>query len=528
MYLVNTFDMNNYNKISHVRICFLFILLCCLFLFTALRVISVSTLKYSPNEKVIKVCDTRGLILDRNMLSLSNELKETYAAAIPSDAAITALNSYAVSDEKQDAISKLKKGEPVVCKVIKPFECAGVKIFSAYSSFKTKDLSHLLGYIDAKGVGISGLNLAYNDLLSREKSVTAHFAIDGKGRTLLGIDPEIKGNNPSCAVITTIDIDIQKRVKELCSDIKDGTVIVCDSKSGEILSLLSAPNFDPDNVSLSLDDENSPLVNKSLMAYSVGSVFKPCVAAAAIENGLSDFTFDCEGFCEIEGRKFNCHKREGHGMQDLSLALANSCNCYFYNLAQNLGYEKIYKKAKEFNLGVGFDIADNYSVSKGNIPSPKSVLTKSETANLGIGQGGISLSPLSVLNIYNAIANGGEYYVPSVVSKTVKDGKATKYKKGGKVKVLSENTADMLKNMLKLVVTNGTGIAAQSNAAQTAGKTATAQTGRYNGNKEINDNWFCGFFPFDDPQYTVLCMQEGECTVSSAEIFSRIATALSK
>ena len=130
-----------------------------------------------------------------------------------------------------------------------------------------------------------------------------------------------------------------------------------------------------------------------------------------------------------------------------------------------------------------------------------------------------------MLTLYSAITNGGNYYIPSIVEGTVKDGKITKYDIGSPTKVMNEKTAQILKDCLKSVVEEGTGVLAKPKTVSAAGKTATAQTGKFENGSEICSTWFCGFFPFEKPKYTVIvfCENSQKQTKPCAEIFAQIA-----
>ena len=132
---------------------------------------------------------------------------------------------------------------------------------------------------------------------------------------------------------------------------------------------------------------------------------------------------------------------------------------------------------------------------------------------------------MSLLPLYCAIANGGQYYLPSIVESTIQNGKEKVHDIGSPTKVFSSDTAEKLKGALSLVISEGTGTSAQPENTTAAGKTATAQTGKYKNNAEINSSWFCGFFPFETPKYVVIVFAEDtkKQTKSCAEIFAKIA-----
>ena len=129
-----------------------------------------------------------------------------------------------------------------------------------------------------------------------------------------------------------------------------------------------------------------------------------------------------------------------------------------------------------------------------------------------------------MLTLYLAIAGDGSYYLPSVIEKTVKDGRENYYDIGNPTRVMSAQTATTLRQYLETVVTEGTGTEASPVSCTAAGKTATAQTGRYYDNgEEITNSWFCGFFPAQNPKYVTIVMSDSRSTVSTASVFAKIA-----
>ena len=189
--------------------------------------------------------------------------------------------------------------------------------------------------------------------------------------------------------------------------------------------------------------------------------------------------------------------------------------------------------ASNLNFGKAIRLCDGIITAKGTLPDSQKLENLAHLANFSIGQGDFSASPVSLLPLYCAIANGGKYYMPSIIEGVTKNGTVTKYDFGSPTRVFASQTAQKLKAALSLVVNEGTGIAAKPETVTAAGKTATAQTGKFKDGNEIKSSWFCGFFPLDNPKYAVIvfCEDQSSQTKSCAEIFAEIAdriTALSK
>ncbi len=510
-----------------------FFVMLCLFLSAVLRLFVVSTGKeYALAQKTqsnfrITVSSIRGTVYDCNMVALTNNKKELYAVIPPTPQAIMSVPSFLHGEEKETVLKTLKENKPAVCRPKGKITDKSIKTTYVYSTDEDNFIAaHIIGYTDSSLHGVCGIQSAYDDILYNEDGVSAVYEANGKGDILMGAGVRFDNDLSKVAdgVVLTLDSRIQRIAEQETSDLTKGAVIVCDTKSGKLRAVVSRPDFSVSNIESALNDENAPLINRAFTPFSVGSVFKPCVAAAAIENGLGGFKYTCVGKTHIIDRDFSCHKKDGHGAVDLKNALAFSCNTFFYNLSINLGAKEIYKKAEMLNFGNRFKIAQNMYVEGGNLTTEKEIVNEAMLANFGIGQGSLLLSPVSMLTLYMSIANKGCYRLPSIVEKTIKNGKTEKYKISPETRAMKETTADTLKSYLKEVVLNGTGKAADVKGVQIAGKTATAQTGRYDkSGKEITNSWFCGIFSVKSDEYAVVVMSEGESQVSVSAIFSKIA-----
>lgn len=527
-------------KLFAKRALIIYFVIIFLFLSCILRVASIATSNYSAVQEnqsslKIKIANLRGTIYDRNMFPITNSRSKIIACISPTPRAITAISNVLSGEELENVLERLKAQKPVTCEVPKEIACDGIVTAKIYTNDpQNTPAIHTIGYTNADNIGVSGIEKAYNDLLYFADSAYIRYACDGKGNILEGIKPEIYNNSTILAngVVTTLDLNIQNIVENESDFIESGAIIVADAKNSKIRAITSRPNFDPNKISDYLNAENSPIFNRTTGAYNVGSIFKPCVAIAGLENNLKDFTNNCTGSFDIIDRTFKCHKHDGHGILDLKYAIVNSCNTYFYNFSFNIGGDKIYKTAKNLNFGSAIKIADGIFTARGNLPETNKLNNIAHLANFSIGQGDFLASPISMLPLYSAIANGGYYYLPSVIESTLKDGKITPYDTGNPTKVMTKSTASVLKESLSLVVTEGTGKSAMPKTTTAAGKTATAQTGKFENGTEICSSWFCGFFPLDNPKYVVIVFSEDSRTKSKscAEIFAQIAdkiTALS-
>ena len=391
---------------------------------------------------------------------------------------------------------------------------------------------HIIGTLNSEGVGASGIEAAYDTFLtSCGGKLSVRYTLDAAGNYLAGAIPEISDENydSKAGLVLTIDADIQKIAEEAAQSIDRGAVVVMDPYTGDLLAVVSRPDFDPDDMGPSLDDERSPFVNRAFSAYSVGSVFKPLVAAVALDNGFTaDRYFNCEGFFETEGLSFGCHYPAGHGEIDMTRALEISCNPYFISLALSIGGEPLRRAAVSLGFGTAQELAPAYRTYAGALPPPESLASTAALANFGFGQGQLTATPIQLSNLISAIANGGGAITPRLVMGTTSDGKtiSSQTMRYGANEVFSKEASAKVREMMISVVENGSGANAKPYKGGAGGKTASAQTGQYDENgSEIVHAWFAGFYPAQNPRYTIVVFVEGGYSGSDAAcpVFKKIA-----
>ena len=235
---------------------------------------------------------------------------------------------------------------------------------------------------------------------------------------------------------TTLDYEIQKYANELLED-KAAAVCVMDVYNGDIVSLVSAPTFQPNAFVHGLDknywnslinDGKKPLTNKAMSGlYPPGSTIKTLVALSALENGIIKplDTFRCKGKIELYGEKFHCWEKKGHGIVNLRKGIKRSCDVYFYEVARKLGVDRLSKTAKKFGLGkpVLSDFVEERSGVVPNTKWKKKFIGQNwylgETLHSGIGQGYFQSTPIQLCLMTAQIANGGYEIKPRIIS--VKD-----------------------------------------------------------------------------------------------------------
>ncbi len=520
-------------KNSNWRIIVSFCMVITLFFTCILRIFVINNSGYTKvqqqnNSYRLELSKLRGTIFDCNMRPLTNNTTKTVAAFMPNESAVSAAATILNDKDTKRVLASLRSGIPQTAEVEAQIDCYGVYCTKVYVNTSSRLLSpQLIGYLDADGHGVSGIQKAYDDLLYSDKTHFISVAIDGLGNTLAGGEL-IETTDESVinsGIKLTIDSDIQEITRDAMKNVKCGAAVITEIGTGKIRAMVSMPEFDAANIADYLGNEGSPFVNRAISAYNVGSVFKPCVAAAGIEAGQAAFTYNCTGMAEISGHTFKCHNLAGHKTIGLKDALAYSCNVFFYNIAVRLGADSVYSMSSALGFGSGYEICNGISCS--------ATLTSTQTlrqndralVNLSIGQGELLLSPVSILSLYEAIANGGIYYPQTVIEGVVTNGAVKAESTALPTRVMSSETAETIKNHLAAVLEYGTGTKANPTLTTAAGKTATAETGWEKNGRLVENSWFCGFFPLENPKYAVAILIEDSLGGDdiAAPVFSSIA-----
>ncbi len=524
---MRNFFINN----MHFRIIMSLLSVLALMFFCVVRLCEVSSSSYETagisNGYTIEIKEGRGNFYDCNGERITGEKDIYYVVFLPCDEAILRFAVETEGDEREDGLKTLRSKRPVLVKREK--KISGIGIYSFKSTERYSEdlgLEHIIGYLDGEGNGVSGLEKSYNRIIKADSNTELFFETSALGDFLLGAQPQVKKSYPKGDVYLTIDKKIQKICNDAAKSVKMGAVVVTEISSGKIRGMVSKPGFNVNNLKAYVNDSNSPFLNRVLSAYSVGSVFKPLIAAAMLETSNHSYTFNCTGYTDILGIRFFCNNRNGHGNMDLNTAIINSCNTYFYNAAASVNPKSLIEISTVLGFGKKVKLADDLNAVAGSFTTLAELeKSKANVANFAIGQGNIALSPLVMTNLYSAIANGGYYFSPQIIEGYSQNGEYYETEKESKRIVFSKQTADILKQYLINAVELGTGKNAKTNGFGVGGKTATAQTGRYINNKEILNAWFCGFFPSDNPKYVVIVFVEQASSGSenSAPIFKKIA-----
>jgi penicillin-binding protein 2 len=374
-------------------------------------------------------------------------------------------------------------------------------------------------------VGQAGVEQAYNrELMGRDGN--RYVVVNSVGREIreAGDEMPVEGQR----LQLTIDGDIQRAVEEgFRQSGFNGAAVILDPRTGEVLSLVSLPAYDPNQFAVGIDratwtslntDRLHPMQNRAIQGtYSPGSTFKIVVATAALEEGIvtPNFKVNCGGGANFYGRYFLCHKKGGHGVVDMRHAIEQSCNVYFYTLGSLLKIDQIHKWATRLGLGVksGIDLPNE---QQGLIPSTEWKQRRfnekwypGETISVSIGQGQNSVTVISLAMMMATVANGGTLFTPKLV-KAIDEGSGSGWKSlppaepKSPVRFKPDTLAALHEGLWLVINGAGTGGRARIPGRDVAGKTGTAQVISIQGaraakgrtDKDLRDHgWFVFFAP---------------------------------
>ena len=411
----------------------------------------------------------------------------------------------------------------------------GIPCYAASRRYAAAPLCpQLLGYLDGEGHGAAGLEKALDALLTGSGARdTLLCPVTAQGTLRTGEQVQhLQADSGAVGARLTLARSVQRAAEAVAAQtMTTGCILVLDVRTAALRACVSVPGFDPADPAASLEAPDSPFLNRALQAYAVGSVFKPVLAAAALEAGLAP-EYDCNGAVVVDGQIFRCAGGVPHGEVDLSAALAKSCNGYFIRLGQQLGAQALLQQAQALGFGRSIGLAEGLTAQSGALPGAEELAQSGQLANFSFGQGSLLATPLQVAAMMNTIANGGVYRAPCLLDCALDEASGEElsaFARPQAERVLTEQTAAALCTMLEQTVAEGTAQDASGLRGGAAGKTGTAQTGQFTAEgKERMNLWFAGFYPAEDPQYTIVVLQDGQtqAAVSSAAVFAQLCTAL--
>ncbi|MBH1988548.1 MAG: penicillin-binding protein 2 [Myxococcaceae bacterium] len=426
------------------------------------------------------------------------------------------------------------------------------------NEISASELQKKTDYRQGQKMGRKGIELVYESVL-RGVDGFERVVVDAKGRRYsdaleqdwLG-DDRVEPSIPGKSIVLSMDAELQAAAEKAFSG-KAGSIVALEVGTGFVLAMASFPNYDPNRLlarnnrkafqSLTLDPLK-PWLNKSIQEhYAPGSTFKAITAVAGFEHelvGLRDRKY-CNGLFHLGRASWRCYKREGHGSVDVIEALKTSCDAFFYNLAYELGSERLAQTARLLGFGRKTGVELDMEIP-GIMPDQAyykkrlGYYTSGQVVNSGIGQGDVAVTPLQLAVAYDAIVNGGTLYRPQLV-REIQDveGHRIEVKKPVPVAHLKDSVRNLglVKEALSHVFEPGGTVHAlryrsdlpelaqwlKESGVVIGGKTGTAQVVRLSkavkhldpskvAYWERDHAWFVGFAPADKPEIVVVAMTE--------------------
>lgn len=409
---------------------------------------------------------------------------------------------------------------------IREYDLPGVKIDEDYKRvYPYNELaSKVLGFTGADNQGILGLEAKYDTYLSGTNGQILTLSDAG------GV--EIKGSREDRILpvdgqdlYTTLDVNIQKYATQLAwetmvkKEAKQVSIIVMRTDNGEILAMANVPEYNlnsPYELNYEPDEEEAQKDKMDLLnnmwrnfcindTYEPGSIFKTVTATAALETGvvgLND-SFTCSGATIVSDRRIRCHKTTGHGTQDFTHTVYNSCNPAFVEWGRRVGTDNMYLYMGKLGLlaKTGIDL----SGEAGTIIHKQENVGAVELATMSFGQS-FQITPVQMLRAVSAIVNGGRLVTPHFGLYTgSSDGSVVnEFAYSTQDEAISSQTSEMMKKILEGVVSEGGGTKAYIDGYSIGGKTATSQKLPRGSGKYISS--FIGFAPADNPQVIAMCL----------------------
>ncbi len=384
------------------------------------------------------------------------------------------------------------------------------------------NLSHVLGYLRKKEslIGFSGVEKYYQNELKGINGIEYHmvdrFSIDQGIFDCDGNILPIQGDD----LHLTIDSGLQSFSEQLMND-NVGSIIVMNPESGEILTMLSKPDYDLSSFAGEIpkkvwneinNNSNKPFNNRSIQNYyPPGSIFKLVLSAIVLDKNLisKNRTINCNGVYDFYDTKFRCWKEDGHGKTNLNKALQQSCNIYFYNLIQMIDFDMWSSEVKKFGFGNITNI-DLNGEKKGVVPNRefmtnlyknKGGWSAGHLLNLSIGQGEIMVTPIQIANLINIIQNEGYSITPHLNKDNAVNKNIINYDKDV-WKTIKQSMYDAVNK------DKGTAYKAKINkkGAKVFGKTGTAQI--CSNCDLLPHAWFAGFLELNKEKYSIVIIVE--------------------
>ena len=537
------------NKIFHRKKILTIFLICAgvfLFLFGRLVYLCVwraehySALATALHERERSIKAARGRILDRNGTVLADNRTVCTVSVIHNQLEdpeqvieILSRELELTEDYVRKRVEKYSSMERIKSNVdkelgdrIREYDLAGVKVDEDYKRYYPYDelASKVLGFTGGDNQGIIGLEVVYDEYLQGEAGKILTMT-DAKG-----IEVESAGERRLEPVsgqdlCISLDMNIQSYATQLANQAMatkqadSVSILVMNPQNGEILAMVNVPEFDlnnpyelpegtPENIS---GEETQNILNGIWRngcinhTYEPGSTFKIITAAAGLEAGVvtPESGFSCPGFVIVDDRTIHCHKRAGHGSQDFTHAMMNSCNPALITVGLRIGLDSYYDYFEKFGLKTktGVDLPGE----AGTIMHKKEGMGNVELATVAFGQS-FQITPIQLLTTVSSIINGGRRITPHFGVQTLdaQGSVAQRFEYPVSADIVSEETSATMREILEMVVQEGSGANGKVEGFRIGGKTATSQTLPRGSGRYIAS--FIGFAPADSPQVIAIAI----------------------
>lgn len=480
----------------------------------------------------------RGVIYDRNGVVLAgNEavctISVIYNQIKDSETVINVLSDMLGIDEAtvRKKVEKISSREKIKSNVsidignqIRSMNLAGVMVDEDYKRYYPYETlaSKVIGFTGADNQGIIGLEVKYDQILMGQNG-SIDTLTDAGGREVKDAaetrTEPVPGNN----LVTTIDVNIQTYIEQKAMEVLEAKsanrvcIIVMNPQNGEILAMADVPEYNlnepfklnyevPDGTEVTLDMLNIMWRNFCINdTYEPGSTFKIISASAAFEKGVLDVndTFYCPGYRLVGDRRIKCHKVIGHGTETFREGIMNSCNPVFMDIVSRVGVTEFYNNLEKLGLfeKTGVDLPGEAN----SIFHLKENVGEVELATMAFGQS-FQITPLQLMRAVAAVINGGTLVTPhfGMYVTDSNNNIIDKLDYEEEDSYISEETSEIMKTLLRDVVSEGTGKNAYVEGYSIGGKTATSEKLPRRNNKYISS--FIGFAPADNPEVLTLIL----------------------
>ena len=392
-----------------------------------------------------------------------------------------------------------------------PYQALACHILGYVKDSKNKELKEDFAkhYSFYKTSGISGIEKEFDSFLQAPPRKRIIFSD-------INLETETSNFSPAKSLKLSLDARLQSQVEFFLRKVGQGAAIVMNPNNGEVLAMASVPNYDSNILSKTLSsetfqtyrkNESAPFLNRCLESFTPGSIFKVILALIAVKNDFDSKEYECQGHVAYGNHKLHCWiaktSKKKHKFLKLSKAISVSCNPFFNKIIQDLPFNQTIQLFELFfSKPTGIEVPNE---KKGIIPGStwwrlnyriNKKMTPLLKAFLSIGQGDSRATPLQISAMTSCIANGGNYFSPTLLKAEEKKEKWNLKNYG-----YTQEQIEKVRNSMLLAVNEGTIQAAKLPKYKVAGKTGTAQV-NIQGNK-TNNAWVTMFAPYDNPRYVV-------------------------